>query len=46
VIGAAVALGKYDIAVILAVVNGLTLHYMKPWKIRMEGHNGEEPPKV
>ena len=36
VIGAAVALGKYDIALILAVLNGLTLHFMKPWKQRLD----------
>jgi putative Mg2+ transporter-C (MgtC) family protein len=37
VIGAAVALGKYDIAIILAVLNGLTLHFMKPWKHKLDG---------
>jgi len=37
VIGAAVALGKYDIALILAALNGFTLHFMKPWKDRLDG---------
>ena len=36
VIGAAVALGKYDIALILAVLNGLTLHFMRPWKHKLD----------
>jgi putative Mg2+ transporter-C (MgtC) family protein len=35
VIGAAVALGKYDIAIILAVLNGFTLKFMKPLKQRL-----------
>lgn len=42
VIGAAVALGKYDIAVILAVLNGLTLHFMRPWKHKLDGPNEGE----
>ncbi len=46
VIGAAVALGKYDIAVALAVVNGLTLHFMKPWKLRLNEPDGAEAPKA
>ncbi|HEY3840334.1 MAG TPA: MgtC/SapB family protein [Bryobacteraceae bacterium] len=36
VIGAAVALGKYEVALALAVLNGLTLHFMKPWKDRLD----------
>jgi putative Mg2+ transporter-C (MgtC) family protein len=36
VIGAAVALGKYEIAVVLAVLNGLTLHFMRPWKQKLD----------
>ena len=36
VVGAAVALGKYDVALILSVLNGLTLHYMKPWKAKLD----------
>lgn len=35
VVGAAVALGKYDIAIVLATLNGLTLRFMKPWKERL-----------
>src|SRR6202158_1181040 len=35
VIGAAVALGKYEIAIILAVMNGLTLKFGKPLKLRL-----------
>jgi putative Mg2+ transporter-C (MgtC) family protein len=45
VIGAAVALGKYDVAVILAVVNGLTLHFMKPWKHKLETSDEGEQSK-
>lgn len=45
VIGAAVALGKYDIAVILAVLNILTLRFMKPLKTRLNEPNGEEVSK-
>ena len=36
VIGAAVALGKYEIALVLALLNGVTLHFMKPWKQRLD----------
>jgi putative Mg2+ transporter-C (MgtC) family protein len=36
VIGAAVALGKFDVALILAALNGLTLHFMKPLKDRLD----------
>jgi putative Mg2+ transporter-C (MgtC) family protein len=35
VIGAAVALGKYDIAIILAILNGLTLKFLMPLKQRL-----------
>ncbi len=35
VIGAAVALGKYDIAIILAVLNAFTLKFLKPLKLRL-----------
>ena len=45
VIGAAVALGKYDIAVILAVLNILTLRFMKPLKLKLNEPNGGEAPK-
>ena len=49
VVGAAVALGKYDIAIVLTVLNGLTLHFMRPWKQRLDGanpaNNGEDPKK-
>ena len=36
VVGAAVALGKYDIAVALAILNGVTLHFMRPWKQKLD----------
>jgi putative Mg2+ transporter-C (MgtC) family protein len=45
VIGAAVALGKYDIAIILAVLNALTLRFMKPWKARLSELDEREIPK-
>jgi putative Mg2+ transporter-C (MgtC) family protein len=45
VIGAAVALGKYDIAIILAVLNLLTLRFMKPWKERLNEPGQREIPK-
>jgi putative Mg2+ transporter-C (MgtC) family protein len=35
VVGAAVALGKYDVAIMLAALNAFTLHFMKPWKDRL-----------
>lgn len=35
VIGAAVALGKYDIAIILAIINGLTLKCLVPLKRKL-----------
>ena len=45
VIGAAVALGKYDIALVLSVMNGLTLHFMKPWKQKLDLPGPPEGPK-
>ncbi len=36
VIGAAVALDKWEVAVMLAVVNVLTLRFMTPWKNRLK----------
>jgi putative Mg2+ transporter-C (MgtC) family protein len=46
VIGAAVALGKYDIAVILAVLNLLTLRFMKPLKAKLNQPDEGAAPKV
>ena len=39
VIGAAVAMDKWDIAVTLAIVNALTLHFLKPWKTRINAQD-------
>jgi len=39
-IGAAVALGKYDVALFLALVNGLTMKFLLPVKDRLAGANG------
>lgn len=39
VIGAAVALGKFDVAIVLALMNGLTLHFMRPWKDKLDIDN-------
>ena len=36
-IGAAVALGKYDVAFFLAIVNGLTMKFLLPVKGRLAG---------
>jgi putative Mg2+ transporter-C (MgtC) family protein len=41
VIGAAVALGKFDVAISLAVLNALTLKYMRPVKDRLDGVTGK-----
>jgi putative Mg2+ transporter-C (MgtC) family protein len=40
VVGAAVALGKFDVAIVLAAVNGLTLHFMRPWKQKLDSPDG------
>ena len=45
VIGAAVALGKYDIACILAVLNGFTLLYLGRLKRRLAEADTAELPK-
>ena len=45
VIGAAVALGKYDIACILAVLNGFTLLYLGRLKRRLAEADAAELPK-
>ena len=42
VVGAAIALGKYDIAIALALLNGLTLHFMRPWKQRLDASGAPE----
>ena len=36
VIGAAVAMGRYEIAVVLAVLNLFTLRALLPWKMRID----------
>jgi putative Mg2+ transporter-C (MgtC) family protein len=43
VIGAAVALGKYDVAIILTVLNGFTLKCLRPVKDRLAAADNHTP---
>ncbi len=40
-VGAAVAIGRYEIAVLLAVLNLVTLHFLIPLKLRLGGNKHE-----
>lgn len=42
-IGAAVALNHYDIAVILAVINAVTVKFMMPLKVKLDSGNHLHP---
>lgn len=43
-IGAAVALNHYEIAVMLVVINTLTVKFMMPLKVRLDGNNHHPVP--
>lgn len=44
-VGAAVAYGRYEIAIMLSLVNFLTLHYLAPRKNRKEEQTRDDTPR-